>query len=205
MSWTLSGNYVAGCSCAVLCGCPFDGEPRDTEGNTGCLGAAVFHVAEGHLDDLDLSGVDFAFYNEFPSHLSSGDWKVGLVVDRDAGDEQADALERIVTGREGGPFGELSQFYGEYLGTERAGVSLAADDRPAVKVEDRTDLSYAPLTGPDGTPTTVRNALFGFAPEFGVGTATGSSHAFGLTFQASYGEAAPYRFSSEEAQVTGRV
>src|SRR5687767_14740714 len=120
MSWTISGNYVAGCSCAVLCSCAFDGQPRDTDGKVRCLGAAVFHGAEGNLDVVDMSGVDFAFYNEFPANLTSGNWKVGLIVDSGAGDEQADALERILSGREGGPFGELSQFYGEYLGMERA-------------------------------------------------------------------------------------
>ena len=31
-------------------------------------------------------------YNHFPSNLSSGNWKVGLVVDTAASDEQADAL-----------------------------------------------------------------------------------------------------------------
>ncbi|POX47163.1 hypothetical protein C3489_30400 [Streptomyces sp. Ru71] len=198
MGWTISGNYVAGCSCAVLCGCPFDGPPLDKDGNVGCLGSAVFHITDGHLDDIDLSGVDFAFYNEFPSNLTSGNWKIGLVVDSGADDEQAQALERILSGREGGPFGALSQFYGEYLGMERAAVSAQDDGKPAVKVEGRTDLTYEPLKGPDGTPTTVRNAMFGFAPEFGVGTATGTSDAFGLSYQAAYGEAADYAFSSEE-------
>ncbi|MGV9889279.1 DUF1326 domain-containing protein [Streptomyces sp. NPDC003395] len=200
MGWTISGNYVAGCSCAVLCGCPYDGPPMDKHGNIGCLGSAVFHVAEGHLDDVDLAGVDFAFYNEFPSNLSSGGWKVGLIVDSGASDEQAQALERILSGREGGPFGALSEFYGEYLGMERAAVSVQEDGKPVVKVEGHTELSYEPLKGPDGTPTTVRNAMFGFAPEFGVGTTTGTSDAFGLRYEASYGESAHYVFSSEEGE-----
>lgn len=82
MSWTISGTYVAGCSCAVLCSRPYDGQPRDNTGGTECLGTAVFHVADGNLDDVGLSGVDFAFYNHFPSNLSSGNWKVGVVVGR---------------------------------------------------------------------------------------------------------------------------
>ncbi|GAB2864464.1 hypothetical protein GCM10027074_34750 [Streptomyces deserti] len=41
-------------------------------------------------------------------------------------DEQADALERILSGREGGPFGQLTQFYGEYLGMERSPMSRPA-------------------------------------------------------------------------------
>ncbi|MGC0327267.1 hypothetical protein RKD23_000257 [Streptomyces sp. SAI-170] len=203
MSWTISGTYVAGCSCAVLCSCPYDGRPRDTKGGTECLGTAVFHVANGNLDDLDLSDVDFAFYNHFPSNLSSGNWKVGLVVDSTASDEQAAALERILSGREGGPFGQLSQFYGEYLGMERASVSLTGGDSPGLTVEGKTELSYQPLTGPDGSSTKIKNAMFGFAPEFEVGTTTGRSNAFGLSYEASYGETADYVFSSEETEEAG--
>ncbi|KUL24769.1 DUF1326 domain-containing protein [Streptomyces regalis] len=200
MSWTISGTYVAGCSCAVLCSCPYDGQPRDAKGGTECLGTAVFHVADGNLDDVDLSGVDFAFYNYFPSNLTSGNWKVGLVVDSAASGEQADALERILSGREGGPFGQLSQFYGEYLGMERAKVSLSDGERPGLTVEGRTELSYEPLTGPDGSSTKIRNAMFGFAPEFEVGRSSGRSDAFGLSYEASYGETADYVFSSEETE-----
>ncbi|MEU1003791.1 DUF1326 domain-containing protein [Streptomyces tibetensis] len=203
MSWTISGTYVAGCSCAVLCSCPYDGQPRDAKGGTECLGTAVFHVADGNLDGLDLSDVDFAFYNHFPSNLSSGNWKVGLVVDSAAGDDQAEALDRILSGREGGPFGQLSQFYGEYLGMERARVSLTDRDGRGLTVEGRTELSYEPLTGPDGSPTRIKNAVFGFAPEFEVGTTTGRSDAFGLNYEASYGETADYVFSSEEPAEAG--
>jgi len=207
MSWTISGTYVAGCSCAVLCSCPYDGQPRDAKGGTECRGTAVFHVADGNLDDLDLSDVDFAFYNLFPSNLSSGNWKVGLIVDASASDDQAEALERILSGREGGPFGQLSQFYGEYLGMERAAVSLGEGDRPGLTVEGRTELSYEPLTGPDGSSTKIRNAMFGFAPEFEVGRTTGRSDAFGMSYEASYGETADYVFSSEETEETahGRI
>lgn len=200
MSWTISGKYVAGCSCVVLCSCPYDGQPRDAQGRTECRGTIVFHVATGNLDDLDLSNVDFAFYNHFPSNLSSGNWKVGLVVDSAASDDQAAALDRIVSGQEGGPLGELSQFYGEYLGMERASVSLTDSGTPGLKVEGRTELSYEPLAGADGSPTKVTNAMFGLAPEFEVGRTTGRSDAFGLSYEASYGETADYTFSTEEIE-----
>ncbi|GHE71191.1 hypothetical protein GCM10017771_95170 [Streptomyces capitiformicae] len=49
--------------------------------------------------------------------------------------------------------------------------------------------------------------MFGVAPEFEVGRTTGRSDAFGLTYEASYGEAAEYVFSGEEAEgaAQGRV
>ena len=42
--------------------------------------------------------------------------------------------------------------------------------------------------------------MFGFAPEFEVGRTTGRSDAFGLSYEASYGETADYVFTSEEAE-----
>ncbi|WP_137991755.1 DUF1326 domain-containing protein [Streptomyces vilmorinianum] len=197
MTWTISGNYLAGCSCAMVCGCAVDANPRDPHGREECLGCNVFHVAEGRLDDVDLSGVDFALYNHFPSHLTAGDWKIGVVVDEKASDAQADALERILSGREGGAFGELSQFYGEYLGLERAPVSLTDGEKARVSVEGKSELTFEPLRGPDGGPTTMKNAMFGFAPEFTLGRTTGRSSAFGLSFEPSYGEQGDFTFSSE--------
>jgi hypothetical protein len=184
-----------------------DAKPRDPQGNTECRGFAVFHVADGRLDGTDLSGVTFAFYNHFPSNLTAGDWKVGLVVDSAATDEQADALERILSGREGGAFEQLSQFFGEYLGMQRAEVSVTDGEKPWATIEGKSRAEFEALRGADGSVTTVKNAMFGFAPEFTVGHATGHSDAFGLVFDASYGEQADFVFSSEagEAAVHGRV
>ncbi|MBT2459365.1 DUF1326 domain-containing protein [Streptomyces sp. ISL-86] len=198
MTYSISGHYVVSCSCAVICGCSVDAQPRDARGGTECRGTAVFHIADGRLDDVDLSGVDFAFYNHFPSNLTAGDWKVGVVIDTGATDTQADAVGRILSGQEGGPFGELAQFIGEFLGTERGPVSLSDGEHPGLTVEGHTQLSYEPLRGADGAPTTVKNALFGFAPEYGIGRTTGTSDAFGLSYEPGYGEEADFVFASEQ-------
>jgi hypothetical protein len=182
-----------------VCGCPVDAVPHDPQGREECLGCAAFHVAEGHLDEV-------ALYNQFPSHLTAGNWKIGFVIDDEASEAQADALERIVSGNEGGAFGELSQFFGENLGTERARISLTDGETPRLSIDGKTQLEFEPLRGPDGGPTKVKNAMFGFSPEFTIGTTTGSSQAFGLTFEPTYGETSEYAFSSEqpEGAATGR-
>ena len=128
MSWELSGKYVANCNCQLVCPCPVDGPPTGPNGE--CRGAAVFHVASGRLDDTDLSGVDFAFCNFFPSNLTAGNWKVGIVVDNGASDSQAQALERILHGDEGGPFADFAALYGEWLGVERGNVASLTAPRP---------------------------------------------------------------------------
>jgi hypothetical protein len=158
------------------------------------MGALAFQIEDGNLDDTDLSGASVALYNLFPSNLTSGNWKIGLVVDEAASDEQAQALERIFSGQEGGPFGEFVPLIGEFLGLERAPIRVN-DGR--LTVGDRTDVTFEAFIGPDGSPTTVKGAMFGFAPEYQVGKGSGSSNSFGLSFTARYGESAKYEFSSE--------
>ena len=196
MAYRIAGTYIAGCSCAHLCPCPVDEQPTGPDGT--CTGALVFGINDGRLGDTDLSGTAFALYNFFGSNLTAGNWKVGIVIDEKASDEQADAIQRIVGGDEGGPFGDFKGFIGEMLGVERGPVS-ASDDRASVG--GKTDISFEPFKGADGSPTMTKNAMFGFAPEFQIGKASGSSNAFGLSFDARYGEKADFEFSSEEQDV----
>src|SRR3954469_12265898 len=126
MAWRIAGSYVATCSCNLICPCPVDGPPTSSDGE--CKGFLVFSVKDGNLDDTDVSGVNVALYNLFPSNLTAGNWKVGLAIDEGASDEQASALERIFKGQVGGPFGDMAPFCGEFLGTERDSVSCSDGD-----------------------------------------------------------------------------
>ena len=198
MSWEISGKYVANCDCQLICPCAVDGPPTGQNGE--CRGAAVFHIASGRLDDTDLSGVDFAFCNFFPSNLTAGNWKVGIVVGDSASDSQAQALERILHGDEGGPFADFAAFYGEWLGVERGNISFSDGDTPTASVDGHINLAIEPLPGPDGGATTVKNAMFGFAPEFLIGRGQGGSDLFGLDYRSVYAESADYTFASEMAE-----
>jgi hypothetical protein len=200
MPYTIKGSYGAVCDCRLLCPCPIDGLPTG-EGDQ-CHGVLVFDVREGDLDGTDLSGVPFALYNHFPSNLTSGNWKVGIVVDEAASDEQAQAIERIVSGEEGGPFAEFGPLIGEYVGMERAKVSLSGDDSPSGSVGGIGDFDTEFATGPDGGPTTVSNAMFGFAPTYRVGKGSGRFKVFGSSHEASYAEGADFEFSSEMPEGT---
>src|ERR671925_1233379 len=123
MAWKISGTYVASCSCNVMCPCPVDGPPTGPDGQ--CRGVGVFHIADGNLDDTDLSGVSLALVNLFPSNLTAGNWKLGIVVDESASDDQAAAIERIISGQEGGAFGEFAALTDDWMGMERGSVSFS--------------------------------------------------------------------------------
>ncbi|MDQ0676099.1 hypothetical protein QFZ36_003660 [Pseudarthrobacter siccitolerans] len=198
MSWQMSGTYVGNCTCQLICPCPVDGQPTGPGGE--CRGFNVFHIVKGNLDDTDLSGVNFAFVNWFPTHLTAGGWKVGAVVDESASGAQVNALETILRGEAGGPFGDLAGLYGEWLGVERATVSFMDGERPSGSVSDKAQATFEPLPGPDGGVTTVKNAMYGFAPEFRVGKAPGRVDLFGLGFDGVYGETADFMFATEMAE-----
>jgi hypothetical protein len=78
---------------------------------------------------------------------------------------------------------------------ERSSVSFSDGDEPSAKVGD-SDVNFEAFKGADGQPTTASNAAFGFAPVFRVGRSSGSSGAFGETFEANYGEAAEFEYTS---------
>ena len=131
---------------------------------------------------------------------------MAVVVGDAASDEQAQALNQILSGQQGGAFGELAQLITEFLGTERGTVSFSDGETPTGTVGDKTEIRFEPHRGVDGQPTTVKNAAYGFAPEYRIGTSNGRSDAFGLPFSPSYGEHADFEFSAEaEETVRGRA
>jgi hypothetical protein len=199
MAWKISGTYLANCSCQLVCPCPIDGPPTGPDGQ--CHGHLVFQIAQGNLDDTDLSGVNVGLVNNFPTNLTGGGWKLGIVVDEGASDEQAQACERIFKGDEGGPFAQFAALTDEWLGMERASVAFSDGDTPSASI-GASSFTFEPVVGPDGShsETTVHNAPFGFAPEFRVGRAPGKMSNLGIEFDAIYGETADYMFSDEQPE-----
>jgi hypothetical protein len=191
MAYRIAGDYMAACNCRLICPCPVDGPP--TGDGDECRGVLVFAIREGSLDGTDLAGVNLALWNHFPSNLTSGNWTVGIVVDEGASDEQAQAAERIISGQEGGPFAEFTPLIGEYKGMERGAVGLSGN---TLSVANHGEATFEPFKGPDGSDTTVSNAMFGFAPTFKIGRAAGRIRS-DQEVDARYGESAKFEFTSE--------
>ncbi|ADX72164.1 uncharacterized conserved protein [Pseudarthrobacter phenanthrenivorans Sphe3] len=194
----MTGTYLGNCTCQLICPCPVDGMPTGPNGE--CRNLNVFHIEKGNLDDTDLSGVNFAFVGWFPRNLSAGGWMVGAVVDQSASAAQVSALETILRGQAGGPFGDLAGLYGEWVGLDRAAVTFTDGDRPSGSVSDKAHITFEPLPGPDGGVTTVKNAMYGFAPEFRIGKGPGRVQLFEQEYDGVYGETSDFMFASEMAE-----
>ncbi len=202
MAWRMAGNYTASCSCNVICPCPVDGTPSDPKGKGECRGVAVFHIDQGESDGVDLSGVNFGLVNYFPSNLTAGNWKIGVVVDEGASDQQLEALGKILSGEQGGPFADFVPLIGENLGLQRGKLALSGTGG---SIGGMSEFTFEPTIGPDGSPTTVKNAMFGFAPEYTIGRTSGRSEVMGIGFDGNYGESARFDYSSESVDVHARA
>ena len=76
-------------------------------------------------------------------------------------------------------------------------MSFSDGDSPTASVGGVGDLSIDVLKGGDGTPTTVKNAMFAFAPEFRVGHSSGKADILGRSVDLKYAESAAFEYSSE--------
>jgi hypothetical protein len=195
MPFKISGEYVATCACNLICPCPIDGTPTGPKNQ--CFGSAVFHVDKGSLDGVDLSGVNVAEFYHAPSNFSAGDVKIGLVVDAAASDKQVEAIEQIFSGKAGGPFAQFAPLISSWEGVTRAKVTYTGGKKPSAKIEGVGEYAYEPAIGADGTPTIVKNSAQAWrAGGYQVGPASGKAKAFGISYDAVYGESGQFEFAS---------
>ena len=91
MSYLIEGDYFESCNCLITCRCTF-GTRFDGDACDGFFG---WHVARGHKDEIDLSGLNVALARHRPWDLENDRWLVELYLDQGASAEQSSALEAI--------------------------------------------------------------------------------------------------------------
>lgn len=89
----------------------------------------AFHVDTGVIDDVDVSNLNFALFLDTPQVMAEGNWRVGVYLDDEASDRQADQLVPVVSGERGGPPAMLAPLISERLGVERAPISYREEGR----------------------------------------------------------------------------
>jgi len=183
MSWSVEGRYFENCTCNVPCPCTASlalGADYDR-----CQVVLVFHVDSGEVDGVDVSGLTVAAVADTPKVMSDGDWRLGVLIDETASDDQAEKLGGVFSGALGGPMEALAPLIGENLGVERVpmefsseggrhGVSLG--DRGHVEVED-----VVPFGIETGEPARIVGIFHPVASELTISKAGDSKvSAFGL-------------------------
>jgi hypothetical protein len=182
MAWKLDGTYFENCSCDVLCPCGASSLtlPADKE---RCIFVFAYHVDDGEIEGVDVSDRTVLVVGDTPAMMTDGNWRVGLIVDDGASEEQTQLLGAVFGGQKGGPMELLAPLISELLGLEQMPIEYADDGfKHRVKAGDGIDIEiedFVPegfsepsrLTGvwhPSNTTLTVAQAKRAKIQVFGM-------------------------------------
>ncbi len=190
MSWNLAGSYFESCSCDVVCPCTASlslGATKDR-----CKVVLVFNVKSGEVEGTDVGGLTVAAVADTPKVMSEGNWRLGVVIDAEASDEQAEKLGGVFSGALGGPMEALGPLVGEDLGLQRLPIEVREDGLThSVKIGEEIDLEIediVPFGVETGEPAKITGIFHPAGSELTVSRATRSSvNAFGIQYEAKAG------------------
>lgn len=185
MAWNLEGRYFENCFCEVPCPCTASldlGADYDR-----CRVLLVFHVDSGEVEDVDVGGLTVARVGDTPQVMSEGNWRLGVLIDDKASDEQAEKLGAVFGGQLGGPMGALGPLIGEMLGSERVPIEVSSEDGThRVKIGDETEVEVqdvVPWRKESDEPVRLTGAFHPAGDTLTIAKATRSHiSAFGLDF-----------------------
>jgi hypothetical protein len=190
MAWKLDGSYFETCSCDVVCPCTASlalGATRDR-----CNATLIFHIKSGEVEGTDVSGLTVAAVADTPKLMSDGNWRLGVVIDEAASDEQAEKLGAVFSGALGGPMEALGPLVGENLGVERLPIEVQEDGlKHSVRIGDAVDFEIedvVPFGVETGEPARITGIFHPVGSELTVSRATRSKiNAFGIQYEAKAG------------------
>jgi len=190
MAWKVKGRYVETCSCDLICPCNASldhGAVYDY-----CRVMLVFDITEGEADGTDVGGLKVALIADTPKVMTEGNWRVGMFVDEQASDEQADKLTAIFSGQAGGPMSGVVPLVGEMLGVERAAIDVQHDGtRHSVRIGSSVDFEIediVPFGIETGEPVRLKGMFHPAGSELVVAKAKRSSiNAFGIQYEGKTG------------------
>ena len=97
VDWYIEGPEFSNCNCDYACPCQFE-SLQPTHGD--CRGFAAVQVVNGHFGDVRLDGLCGAVIYAWPGPIYKGNGEFQGVIDERADDQQREAFESILYGRE---------------------------------------------------------------------------------------------------------
>jgi hypothetical protein len=183
MAWHIEGRFFENCPCDVPCPCAVSlSLGADVE---RCTLLLVFHIDSGDIEGVDVSGLKLLAMTDTPRVMTEGNWRLGVILDAAASDEQAEKLGALFGGQLGGPMAALAPLIGENMGMERLPIEFSSGDgRHSVRAGDAVDVEVedvVPFGSQSGEPARVARVAHPVNTELNVSKATRSKiTVFGL-------------------------
>ncbi|MDQ1731055.1 MAG: hypothetical protein QOK10_1214 [Pseudonocardiales bacterium] len=183
MSWSISGRYFENCTCNVVCPCTASlslGADLDR-----CQVILVFHIDSGEVEGVDVSGLTVAAVADTPKVMTDGGWRLGMLVDDTASEEQTAKLGAVFGGQLGGPMAALAPLVGEMVGAERVPMTFeSSDGRHSLRLGEVGNIELediVPFGIETGEPARLTGVFHPVGSELTLGKAGGSRlKAFGI-------------------------
>jgi hypothetical protein len=190
MAWSLKGSYFETCSCELMCPCNLSMDHGATY--DFCRVTLVFNIREGQVDGTDIGGLKVVVIADSPKVMTEGNWRLGVFMDDQATDEQAEKLVQVFSGQLGGPMGGLAPLVGEMLGVERARIEVSDDGlRHSVRVGDAIDFEIediVPFGVETGEPVRFAGMFHPVASDLTMAEAKRSQiNGFGIEYEGKTG------------------
>jgi hypothetical protein len=190
LAWNLKGSYVETCSCELMCPCNLSFDHGATYDY--CRATLVFDIRDGHIEGTDIAGRRIAIIIDTPKVMTDGNWRLGVFIDEQATDDQADKLTQVFSGQLGGPMGGLAPLVGEMLGVERAKIDVHDDGhRHSVRIGDAIDFEVediVPFGAESGEPVRFAGMFHPVASDLTMAEAKRSRiNAFGIEYEGKTG------------------
>jgi hypothetical protein len=185
MAWSIEGTYFENCSCEVPCPCTVSldiGADYDR-----CNAVLVFQIESGQIEGVDVSGLTVAAVADTPQVMSEGNWRLGVLMDEKATDEQSEKLGAVFGGQLGGPMEALGPLVGENLGMEKVPMELSHENGThSIRFGDRGEVTVrdvVPFGKENGEPVRLEGVFHPASETLTVARSTTSQFsAFGMDF-----------------------
>jgi hypothetical protein len=166
--WNLSGDYFEACNCDVACPCVFLSDP--THGS--CTVLVAWHVKKGNSGTEKLDGLSFALAAYSPGNMLKTKWEAAVYIDEKATPGQRKALEIILGGKAGGPFGALAPLIGKIVGLRYVPIVFKVDGKKrSLQIPGTASMNSEAMSGPNGASVTLAGAPLLLTPEVTVAKA----------------------------------
>ena len=198
MDWELKGTVIVACNCDYGCPCNFNALP--TTGK--CEGTWTWHVERGTFGDTSLDDLNFTVCVNWPGAIHEGNGEALILVDERADEAQRNAIETLVGGDAGGPWGVLAWTWPTIHGPKPVTYDLHLD---GVKTRVKAGNSYEvvsetiknPVSGAEVHPgATLPEGIVFKEADFGSSTTFRVSDGIAYEHPGKYTAVGPFEYSS---------
>ena len=197
MAWNIKGSYAETCPCELMCPCLVSMDHGATYDY--CRLTLVFNIREGAIEGTDVSGLKVAVIVDTPKVMTEGNWRLGMFIDENATDEQADQLGQVFGGQLGGPMAALGPLVGEVLGVERVPIVVEDDGlRHRVHISSGSNVidfeieDIVPFGKDNGEPVKFDGMFHPVASDLTMAEAKRTNiNAFGISYEGKTGASTP--------------